>query len=151
MDDDLFAQVDDIVWSLGGGEIEGLRSQVRRYGIKLWVGPAKPTRTHFEAQVLGRQHVDGTKGVALEIGFHAEERDEAKNQAALARLLAAEPTWRKRLGREATAGPFFGAEQWRRLSDAWLEPDLSGDDVAFEIASRLLDYVQALAPLLDPS
>lgn len=150
MDDDLFAQVDDIVWSLGGAEIEGLRSQVRRYGIKLWVGPAKPTRLHFEAQVLGRPHVDGKKGLALEIGFHAEERDEAANEAALARLLAVESRWRRRLGAEATAGPFFGAEHWRRLSDAWLDPDLSGDDVAFEVASRLVDYVEAFAPLLEP-
>ena len=46
------------------------------------------------------------------------------------------------------AGPFFGAEHWRRISDVWIDPDLGGDDAAFEVAGRLVDYVEALGPLL---
>lgn len=148
MDDDLFAQVDDVVRSLRGGDGDALRSRVRRYGIKLWSGPVTPTRTHFEAQVLGRHLVDGVTGVALEVGLHAEERDEAANEAVLARLIAAEPGWRPRLGDEAVAGAFFGPEHWRRLSDVWIDPDLGAADVAFEIGGRLADYVEALTPVL---
>ncbi len=151
MDDDLFAQVHDVVRALGGPHVDGVHARVRRYGIKLWTGPAQPTRLHYEAQVLGRQHVDGKAGVALEVGFHAEHRDEAENEAALASLLAVEDRWRPRLGTEATAGPFLGAPHWRRLSDVWLEPDLGADDVAVELGSRLVDYVESLTPLLpDP-
>lgn len=148
MDQELFGQVDDIVRSLVGEQLPDLRARAQRYGIKVWFGTEKPTRLHFEAQVLGRHKVDGTAGVALEIGFHAEERDEAANQAALDRLVAAESTWRPTLGPEATAGTFFDAPHWRRLSDVWLDPDLSEEGVAFEIASRLADYLVSLQPLL---
>lgn len=148
MDKDLFDQVDDIVRSLSACDVDRMRTRAHRYGIKLWFNDEKPTRLHYEAQMLGRKNIDGVKGIALEIGFHAEHRNEAENEAALAALLAKEKSWRKTLGKEATAGPFFGADNWRRLSDVWLDPDLSGEDVAFEIASRLVDYVDALEPLV---
>ncbi|WCO66990.1 hypothetical protein PO878_21085 [Iamia majanohamensis] len=148
MDDDLFAQVHDVVRALGGPSVDDVRARVRRYGIKLWTGAAQPPRLHYEAQVVGRRHVDGRDGVALEVGFHAEHRDEAENEAVLDRLLASEGRWRPRLGAEATAGAFLGAPHWRRVSDVWLEPDLGGDDVAFEVGSRLVDYLEALGPLL---
>ena len=41
---------------------------------------------------------------------------------------------------------FFGAENWRRVSEAWVEEDLDDPDLAFEIASRLVDYVSAIEP-----
>lgn len=147
--EDLFAQVDDIVRSLCGPDSDDLRSRVHRSGIQLWFGSDKPTRLHFEAQVLGRKKVDGTDGLALEVGFHAEDRDESVNEAVLATLAAAEAGWRPMLGDEATAGVFFDADRWRRLSDVWIEPDLSGDDVAFDIASRLVDYLDAIQPVLN--
>ena len=71
------------------------------------------------------------------------------NDAAIATLAAAEASWRPELGDEAVAGPFLGRpEDWRRCSEVWIEPDLDDDEAAFEIASRLADYVNALQPLL---
>lgn len=147
--EDLFAQVDDIVRSLGGPNPNDLRSRVHRSGIQLWFGQEAPTKFHFEAQVLGRKKVDGTDGLALEIGFHAEHRDESENEAVLAALTAAEARWRPVLGDEATTGVFFDADKWRRLSDVWLEPNLGDDDVAFDVASRLVDYLDAIQPELE--
>ncbi len=144
---DLFGQVDDIVRSISSHE--ALQSRFHRYGIKVWFGPEKPTREHYEAQLLSRHKVDGVKGLALEVGFHAENKDEAANDAAVATLRAKEKTWRKRLGSEATAGPFIGAEHWRRVSELWFDPELDDDDAAFEIASRLVDYMDAFQPILD--
>ena len=44
---------------------------------------------------------------------------------------------------------FLGrAEHWRRISEVWPDPDLSEPGLAFEIASRLVDYVTALEPHL---
>ena len=43
---------------------------------------------------------------------------------------------------------FFDADQWRRISDVWFDPDLEAADTPFEIASRLVDYIDALTPQL---
>ena len=82
----------------------------------------------------------------MEIGFHAENRDEAENQSAIDNLLAAEKKWRKELGPEAEVAAFYGAQDWRRISEAWIEPDLEDPELAFELASRLVDYLIALEP-----
>jgi hypothetical protein len=144
----LFDQVDDVVRALVPDELGAYRSRTHRRGIKVWFGPEKATTSHYEAQVLARRHVDGIEGLALEVGFHAEHGDQNENQAALDRLLAAETTWRKTLGAEAESGEFFDAPHWRRLSEAWIEPDLEDPELAFEIASRLVDYLTALQPHL---
>jgi hypothetical protein len=112
-------------------------------GVVRW---SQAARVHYEAQVLGRRDVDGEQGMALEIGFHAEERDEALNQDIIERITGAEKRWRKVLGAETEVGEFFGAPRWRRASDVWLDPDLSDDDAAFEIAARLIDYITAFEP-----
>ncbi len=147
MDLPLFAQVEDLVRALTPEELGELRTRAHRRGVKVWFGSDRPASTHYEAQLLARRHVDGTDGTALEIGFHSEHRDPARNDAALDRLLAHEERWRKALGVEAEAGAFFGAAGWRRLSEAWVEPDLEEPDLAFEVASRLVDYVAAIEPI----
>lgn len=98
---------------------------------------------------MGRKHIDGVKGFAVEIGFHAEERDETRNDAVLAHLVASEKKWRKQLGPEAEAGEFFNADKWRRVSEVWIDEDLSVEGIDFEIGARLADYVNALQPLLN--
>lgn len=144
----LFDQVDDLIHALAPDELGDIRSRAHRRGVKVWFGPAKPPQEHFEAQLLGRHHVDGVAGMALEIGFHCEHRDVATNAATLDLLMGHERTWRKSLGTEAEPAVFFGADNWRRLSEAWVEPELEDPDLAFEVASRLVDYLAALQPLL---
>lgn len=147
VDAGLFAAVEDVVRSLTADRVDTCRTRSHRYGIKAWFGGETPGREHYEAQILGRHKVDGVKGVALEIGFHAEHKLESDNVAVLDRLVAAEATWRAVLGDEAVAGVFFDASKWRRLSDVWLDPDLGGDDAAFDIGSRLIDYIDVVEPL----
>ena len=91
-------------------------------------------------------HVDGLDGTVLEIGFHAEHRDEAENVAVIERLDAAKG-WRRTLGGDAETGVFFGADGWRRVSEVWHDTDVDDPDLAFEVAARLVDYLAALEPL----
>lgn len=150
MDPDLFAQVGDIVHSICGDELSDLpelRMSNHRYGIKVWFGEAQPTRGHYEAQLLRRKKVDGKEGMWLEIGFHSEHPKVEQNEAELEVLLAKEKSWRKALGPEPTAGEFFDADVWRRLSDVWFNPDLTEPDTALEIAGRLSDYLLAFEPI----
>jgi hypothetical protein len=142
----LFEQVDDLVRALTPDELGLLHTRAHRRGIKVWFDTAKPGREHYEAQLLARRHVDGADGTALEIGFHAEHPDVDANQAAVDTLGGSEKRWRKILGADAEIGPFYGAENWRRVSEAWLEPDLEDPELSFEVASRLVDYLEALEP-----
>lgn len=148
MERDFFGQVEDVLRTLVVLEHGDIRTRSHRSGVKVWFGLEKASRFHYEAQLLNRKHVDGGKGAALEIGFHAEERDVAKNEQVLSKLLTEEGQWRPLLGQEAQAGEFFGAENWRRLSDVWLDPELTDDDAAFEVGARLADYVNALQEIV---
>lgn len=143
----LFEEVADAVRAMAPDELGELRMKTHRRGIKVWFGPEKPTREHYEGQLLARRHVDGIEGMAIEVGFHAEHRDEAENQAAIDRLIGAEAQWRPEVGPEAEVATFFGADGWRRISEAWIEPDIEDPELAFEIAGRLVDYVSAIEPL----
>ncbi len=144
----LFDEVADAVRSLVPAELGPVHCRAHRYGIKLWFETATPPREHYEAQVLGPSACDEATVLALEVGFHAEHPDPARNQAVLDRMSAAEGRWRRTLGREAVAGPFLGRrDDWRRLSELWADPDLSDPMMGLEIAARLTDYVCALEPL----
>jgi hypothetical protein len=124
-----------------------LRCAHHRYGIKVWVGPSKPSREHYEAQVIGPEHAPGATVSALEVGFHSEYPNEADNEAVILGLLRSEKAWRSQLGQEAAVGAFLGhAEHWRRVSEIWPDPDLSDPELVFELAARLTDYLTALEP-----
>ena len=146
MDVPLFDQVGDLVRAMAPEDLGALKLRSHRRGLKVWFDTDKPPREHYEAQVLARRHVDGRDGLALEVGFHAENRDEVENQQAIDTLLASEKKWRKELGAEAEVALFYGADQWRRISEAWIEPDLEDPELAFELASRMVDYLMALEP-----
>lgn len=147
----LFEQVGELARALVPAEIGELRFRAHRRGVKVWVGTDAATRLHFEAQLIPRRFVDDREGMAVEVGFHAEEGDVARNDAALADIGRAESTWRRELGDEPQIGPFLDRpEDWRRVSETWVEPDLDDPELAFELASRLADYVTQLQPLLDP-
>lgn len=125
------------------------RCRARRYGIKVWFGPERPSREHYEAQVIGADHVEDATVLALEVGFHVEHPQVAENDAVLDTLRGSERRWRAVLGDEAVVGPFLGRpDPWRRISETWPDPDLADPDLAVEIAVRLAECVGAFEPVL---
>ena len=146
----LFDQVAEVVRSLTPAELGKLHLRSHRRGVKVWFDRAKPPREHYEAQLLARRHVDGRDGMALEIGFHAENPDTEVNQAAIELIVGREQAWREILGDDAEVGEFYGATNWRRVSEAWIEPDLDDPELSFEVASRLVDYLEAIEPARRP-
>jgi hypothetical protein len=144
----LFDEVADVVLGLVPNELGMPRCKARRYGIKVWFGSETPSKEHYEAQVIGPDAVVDAIALALEVGFHAEYPRFADNDAVIARLLDNESRWRRALGPEAVAGPFLGrAEAWRRISEVWVDPDLSDGEIAFEVGARLIDYITVFEPL----
>jgi hypothetical protein len=143
-----FDEVAEAVRGLVGPDRVDLRQQARRWGLKAWFGTERPGREHYEAQVIAPDGVDGATALALEIGFHAEHPDPAENEAAIARLVAGQDRWRAVLGDDAVVGPFLGRfPDWRRVSEAWPDPDLSDPDLPVHVALRLTDYIDALEPV----
>ena len=147
MEPHLFEEVADIVTGMAPQGLGELRMRFHRRGIKVWFGPSKPPKLHYEAQIVGRRYVDDIDGMAIEIGFHAELPDEQANQDAINVLTAAKSAWKKELGSVAEADGFLGNIKWRRFSEVWIEPELEEPDFAFEIGSRLVDYLELLEPI----
>src|SRR5207302_6430864 len=144
----LFEACAEALRGLVSSDLGAVRLRWHRYGIKVWFGPERPPREHYEAQVIGPEHVESATVLGLEVGFHAEHRDAADNDRVIARLLDSEGEWRPKIGAEAVVGPFLGrAASWRRVSEIWADPDLSSTDLAFEVASRIGEYASALEPL----
>ena len=143
----LFDEVAELIHTMSPEGLGEIHMRSHRRGVKVWFGPKTPIKEHYEAQFMPRRHVDGADGLALEIGFHAEHKDEASNDAVLAVLDAAKTSWRRELGRETESGAFLGNDTWRRISDVWLEPDVDDPELGFEIASRLVDYLTVLEPI----
>ena len=143
-----FDEVAEAVRGLVGRDLVDIRQQARRWGLKTWFGTERPGREHYEAQVIAPDGVEGATALALEIGFHAEHPDPAENEAAIARLVAGQDRWRSVLGDDAVVGPFLGRfPDWRRVSEAWPDPDLSDPDLPVQVALRLTDYIEALEPM----
>jgi hypothetical protein len=148
----LFDEIGEAVRGLMPSDLGVVRFKAHRYGVKLWFDTDAAPREHYEAQVIGAKHVPDATVVALEVGFHSEHSKVVENEAVLGRLLERERVWRKILGRDAVAGPFLGrADQWRRLSETWPDPDLSDDDLCMEVALRVTEYMTALEPALRSS
>jgi hypothetical protein len=148
VEESLFDDVGDILVGVAPADLGPCRYRAHRYGIKVWFGPEKPIREHYEAQVVGAQEVEGAQLLALEVGFHSEHPQAAENDSVLGHLLAHERDWRRALGAEAEAGAFLGRQDsWRRVSEIWPDPDLGAPDLGLEIALRLVDYVTALEPV----
>ena len=144
----LFEQVGELTRTLVPADLGSVRFRSHRRGVKVWLDADKPSRNHFEAQLVPRRHVDGSDGAVLEVGFHAEHGDPDVNDATVAALVDAEPHWRPGLGDEAEVGVFLGQQDWRRVSEVWFDPDPDDPEVAFELAARLADYITLLTPHL---
>jgi hypothetical protein len=142
---------DEVAQALRGllpDDLGVLQTKAHRYGIKVWFGPVKATREHYEAQVIGAKHVPEATVLAIEVGFHAENADPKRNEDAVAELVGQEKRWRRALGPEPVAAPFIADRHgWQRLSETWPDPDLGDPDLAFELAARLTDYITTLEPL----
>jgi hypothetical protein len=143
----LFEEVGDALRGMLPPGLGDLRLRVRRYGIKVWFGPADPPREHYEAQVIGANAVKGAKVLALEIGFHAEHPQVAENKKVIEHILEYEDQWRPVVGDAAIVGPFLGrAKTWRRVSETWTDPDLGDPELPIELAALLADYITGLEP-----
>ncbi len=143
MERGFFEHVLDAFDGFAGDDHGPVHAAAHRRGLKVWFGASdgSAAREHYEAQLI---RVDGE--AALEIGFHAENRDPAANEATLDRLLTVEAEWRDLLGEDAVAGPFLGMDRWRRISEVWPPPDPDDPEAAMEVAGRLADYVDAIEP-----
>ncbi len=147
MESRLFDDVADAVRGLCPDELGTVHHRAHRYGIKVWFGAENAAKEHYEAQVVGARDVPEARTLALEVGFHSEHPKEPDNEAVVARLRADERTWRRELGKEPEIAPFLGrATHWRRVSETWLDPDLGEPGIAFEIASRIVDYIIVIEP-----
>ena len=147
----LFEQAGEAARLLVSDQLGVVYFSWHRRGVKIWFDSKDCPREHYEAQTVGRVHVDGVTGTAVEVGFYSEHREESDNQFIVDALVAKRKTWGDELGEEAVAGPFIGNETWRRLSETWIEPDLEHDDeLGFELGSRLADYMLTLEPLVKP-
>ena len=140
--------LDALVGFLPDG-LADFESRVHQRGLKVWFGDER--REHYEAQEVGRFRRDGEEGLgrAIEIGFHTEHADPARNADVVDHLLAHDKAWRKKLGAEAEAGFFVGdgTKTWQRVSEFWTGPEIDEPDTAIEAADRLATYIAALEPL----
>ncbi len=132
-----FEAVAEIVADL----LDGASMKTSGWSVKVWFDEPKE---HYEVQWL--------QGRDVEVGFHTEHRDEGRNDAVLAALLAGEASWRGELGDDPVAGLFVGGrpEHWRRVSEVWEGPDLASVDLAMEAADRLVSYTEALESFRGP-
>lgn len=142
----MFDEVAELVRAMSPAEIGEVHVRAHRRGVKVWFDTEAPTKEHYEAQMLSRRYVDGIEGTAIEIGFHSEHKVQADNVAVIERVVRSEKKWRKELGKEPQVDTFYGADNWRRVSEAWIEPDLDDPEITFEVASRLVDYISVIEP-----
>jgi hypothetical protein len=110
------------------------------WNLKCWYGDE--SREHYEVQ-----HIRRRSGLALEIGFHTEHKDRARNDEVLERLVSLEKKWRRELGKAPEAGRFIGSQSgsWRRISEVW--EDGAGEEAAVDAAERLATYIRVFEPL----
>jgi hypothetical protein len=131
-----FETVDDALHGFLPPALRDFDSHRTGMNLKVWY---EEVREHYEVQLVS--------GPSLEVGFHAEHKDPARNEDVLGRLVDGEKAWRKTLGREPKTGAFLGRQNhWRRISEVWDGEGLT-EDAAVESAERLADYIEALEPL----
>ena len=150
MTEEFFRDALDALVGFVPDDLGPFEHRVHRRGLKVWFGTEH--REHYEAQEVGRFARAGReqRGRAIEIGFHAEHADPARNAAVLDDLVRQERRWRRTLGADAVAGVFVGdrSRSWQRVSEFWTGDEIDEPDAAIEAADRLAAYIAALEPLL---
>ena len=138
-----FEQVEDALVGFLPRDLRSFYSQRTGRNLKVWYGD--DTREHYEVQVIAR----GRRAPELEVGFHAEHRAVARNDAVLSWFEACASEWRRALGKTVRTGPFVGGQwpAWRRISELWTGPNLIGPESAVEAAHRLSLYIRVLEPV----
>lgn len=143
-----FESVADAVSNFLSPQLRGFSRYYTSMNLKVWYGNDR--EEHYEVQHLSWQTLRGkskVKGPALEIGFHVEYSERARNDEVIARIVGAEKKWRRALGDGVEVGPFIGHASWRRISELWPDSPLSTEEeIAVEAAERLAAYIQALEP-----
>jgi hypothetical protein len=146
-----FESVGDALSNFLAPSLRGFSRYYTSHNLKLWYGDVR--EEHYEVQRISERAFRGKaslKGPLLEIGFHTEHKDRARNDDVIERLTAAEKKWRRKLGPEVEVGPFIGYQSgsWRRISELWENAPLSTEaEIAVEAAERLAAYIQAFEPL----
>lgn len=143
---DFFEQIRDALLTAVPDKYADFGGYAHSYGLKVTFGAKERSKEHYEVQLV-RGKKQGT--IELEIGFHAEHSKPERNDAVLERLAKHETKWRKKLGKEPVMGDFIGNDRWRRISETWDKYDFRDPEVAFEIADRLAEYIEAFEPLFD--
>jgi hypothetical protein len=138
-----FEQVEDALVGFLPKNLRTFSSQRTGSNLKVWYGD--DSREHYEVQVLTR----GRHAAELEVGFHAEHRALARNDAVVSWFESCASEWRRSLGKTVTTGPFLGGQwpAWRRISELWTGPNLIGPESAVEAAHRLSLYIRVLEPV----
>jgi hypothetical protein len=119
--------------------------------LKVWFEPER--KEHYEVQLISRHALQAarrrTRTTVLEVGFHAEHTDAARNDDVLARLERSSKRWRKVLGDEPEVDAFVGMQSgaWRRVSELWEGDDVIEPEAAIEAAARLAEYIRAIEPV----
>ena len=149
MDLQLFDEVGEVLRGLLPPELGELRTKHHRYGIKVWFGPAKPTREHYEAQVIGAKHVAEADGAGHR-GRLPRRAPRPGGQRAGARA----PPRAARSGGARCSGPrrwpasssttATGGSACRRPGPT---PTSAIPISPIELATRLTDYITTLEPL----
>lgn len=147
MEHGLFDQVADAVVGMADPALGELRTAPRRWGIKVWFDEDACPKEHYEAQLVSARLVPDATALALEVGFHAEHPTEADNEDALAPVVAHAASLARSLGPDLVVGAFLGRASWRRASEVWVDPDLGDPELCFELADRLVSYLEAIEPL----
>jgi hypothetical protein len=143
---EFFEQVRDALLTVVAPEYAEFGGYAHGFGLKVTYGSGDRTKEHYEVQLV-RGERQGS--IELEIGFHSEYPKPERNEAVLARLAVHDKRWRKQLGADPVVGDFLGNDRWRRISETWDTFDFRDPEVAFEVADRLAEYIEALEPLLD--
>jgi hypothetical protein len=138
-----FEQVEDALVGFLPRTLRTFSSQRTGRNLKVWYGG--DTKEHYEVQVIA----PGRRGPELEVGFHAEHRAQARNDAVLSWFKACASEWRRTLGKTVRCGPFVGGQwpAWRRISELWTGANLMSPESAVEAAHRLSLYIRVLEPV----
>ena len=124
-----------------------LHQRSHKYGVKVWFDTEKPTREHYEAQVIGKRYVPEASILAIELGFHAENTKVADNDATIAGLLKREASGARPSARRPRSASSSAVTPGAASPRRGPTPTSSDPELVLELGTRLTDYICAIEPL----